>query len=87
MSTDKLDTRLHAATADLADIRLKGRVEAKAFVEGKPMQVSASRTPLRIRDDGNASYDTELIHGEPVLVFAATEHGSSWVQSGIDGYV
>ena len=87
MSRQKLDPRLNAFTRTLADARLKGRVDAQTFVDGRPMRVRAPQLPLRVKDDPRAPYDSELIQGEPVLVFSETDRGSAWVQSEIDGYV
>ena len=42
-----LDPRLHAFRADLADVRLKGRVEAARFVEGAPRRVVAAAAPIK----------------------------------------
>ncbi|QLF69094.1 C40 family peptidase [Peteryoungia desertarenae] len=87
MPTDhKLDARLHAARADLADIRLKGRVEADRFVAGEPAHVCVSLVDLRPAPALSRGIDTQLLFGEPVSVFDRA-NGFAWVQSGLDGYV
>ena len=82
----KLDTRLHAARADLADIRLKGRVEAERYVSGEPGQICVPLVDLRPVPDRAHGIDTQLLLGEPITVFDRA-NGFAWVQSGLDGYV
>lgn len=79
--------RLHAARPDLADARLEGKVEAERFVEGTPKRVGAASAPLRREPRPDAALDTELLHGETVLVFEETAEGWAWVQLDTDGYV
>jgi len=85
--TAKLDPRLNAVRPDRADIRLKGMVAADRFVEGIPRRVVAASAPLKRAPAPEAPLDSELIRGEAVLVFDATDEGWSWVQSRVDGYV
>ncbi|HSG94783.1 MAG TPA: NlpC/P60 family protein [Afifellaceae bacterium] len=82
-----LDPRLHAFRPDLADIRLKGRVEAERFVAGEPFVVIAATAGLYRHPVPDALLESELLYGEPVRVFETTGEGWSWVQSGIDDYV
>lgn len=82
-----LDPRLHAVRPDLADIRLKGRVEARRFVEGVPRRVAAASAPLRRSPRPDAALDTEALHGEMLRVFEETAEGWAWVQLDGDGYV
>jgi cell wall-associated NlpC family hydrolase len=82
-----LDKRLHAMRPDLADIRLKGRVEADRFVDGRPETVRDPIAPLRRQPRPDAPLETEALLGEDVLVFEADEEGWSWVQLLGDGYV
>jgi len=82
-----LHPRLTAARPDLADIRLKGRVEAARFVTGQPRQVIAASAPLRREPRFDAALDTELLHGETVAVFEETAEGWCWVKLDSDGYV
>ncbi|WP_436642266.1 C40 family peptidase [Microbaculum sp. FT89] len=82
-----LHPRLTAARPDLADARLVGKVEAARFVAGTPKRVVAASAPLRRDPRGDAALDTELLHGETVLVFEETAEGWAWVKLDSDGYV
>jgi len=82
-----LDPRLNAYRTDLADIRLRGKVEAPAFADGLVKQVVAPTAPLRREPRPESPIDTELLRGETARVFADTGEGWSWVQSEADGYV
>src|ERR1700736_2485860 len=82
-----LDPRLNAYRPELADMRLRGKVEARAFVEGTVKRVVEPTTPLRRAPRSDSPIDTELLRGETARVFADTGEGWSWVQSEIDGYV
>ncbi len=82
-----LDRRLAAARPDLADERLRGRVEAQRFVPGTPMRVSAPSAPLRREPAPDRSYETEALMGEAARVFEEDEEGFAWVQLERDGYV
>jgi len=82
-----LDPRLNAYRPELADMRLRGKVEASAFVEGTVKRVVAPTTALRRVPRSDSPIDTELLRGETARVFADTGEGWSWVQSEIDGYV
>lgn len=81
-----LDPRLHAFRDDLADARLRGRVEAPRFVEGVPGRVIVGRAPVRKEPAADAELLTFYHYGEPALVFEARE-GFAWCQSMIDDYV
>ena len=81
-----LDARVNAYRPDLADIRLKGEVEASRFVEGEMRRIAVSSTPLRRAPQSDARIDSEALRGEPVRVFEVTAEGWAWVQ-GADGYV
>ena len=81
-----LDRRLHAYRSDLADARLKGRVDALRYVEGQPAMVTAPVANLHSAPSVTAGMDTQLLHGDAVLVFESKD-GWSWVQSERDGYV
>ncbi|MCB1383732.1 MAG: C40 family peptidase [Notoacmeibacter sp.] len=78
--------RLHAVRPDLADARLKGKVEASRFVEGKPMRVRAPVLDLKSAPRPDAGLDTQFLLGERVLVFEEAE-GWAWIQGERDGYV
>lgn len=81
-----LDRRLHAFRPDLADIRLRGRVEAGRWAEGVEAAVAASVADLHAAPDGTSGLDTQLLMGDAVLVFERRA-GWAWVQAERDGYV
>jgi cell wall-associated NlpC family hydrolase len=83
----RLDPRLHAYRPDLADARLKGRIEAARFVEPQARIVAAPAAPVRRRPAQDASLDTEALRGETVSLFEATHEGWAWVQLVRDRYV
>ena len=85
--TTPLDPRLNAFRPDLADIRLKGKVEAARFVEATPRRVVDPSVALKRVPAPDAPLDSELIRGEVVRVFADTGEGWSWVQNETDAYV
>jgi cell wall-associated NlpC family hydrolase len=82
----KLDKRLHAWRDDLADERLKDRLEAAAYAEGKPSQVIVAVCNVHRDPDSHAMQVTQSLMGETVRVFE-TKDGWSWVQLDGDGYV
>lgn len=81
-----LDPRLNAFRADLADERLRGKVEAEDFTAGRPGRVVAPVADLLRAPDAAAGLDTQLILGDEVRVFE-TLGGFAWVQAERDGYV
>ncbi|EKF60514.1 hypothetical protein QWE_05593 [Agrobacterium albertimagni AOL15] len=81
-----LDRRLNAFRSDLADIALKGQVEAECFVTPEPAMVTLPVVALRPKPDLNVGIDTELLMGEEVQVFER-KNGWAWVQAVDDGYV
>ena len=86
MTAAPLDRRLHAFRPDLADERLKGRVEAARFVAGKRARVNVPVLDVRSAPDCDAGLDTQLILGDEVDVFDEAG-GFAWVQGGRDSYV
>lgn len=82
-----LDPRLHAFRPDLADIRLKGRVDAARYVEGTPRRVVAASAPIRRVPRPDAGLESEALSGETVIVFEDLGEGWSWGQLETDGYV
>ena len=81
-----LDRRLDAFRPDLADLRLEGRVQAAAFVAGRPAHVRSPVLDMRRSASLDSGIDTQLLPGQDVVVFDETE-GFAWVQSLADGYV
>jgi cell wall-associated NlpC family hydrolase len=87
MNRELLDPRLNAYRPDLADIRLRGKVESQTFVEGTVQRAIAPTTPIRRAPHLDAPIDTELLRGETARVFEDTGEGWLWVQGETDGYV
>jgi cell wall-associated NlpC family hydrolase len=82
----ELDHRLNAYRDDLADARLKGRVNAAEFVDGTLREVVVPAAAVRSGPRRDASLDTEALQGERVSLFEEL-HGWAWVQLAGDGYV
>jgi cell wall-associated NlpC family hydrolase len=82
-----LDPRLNAFRPDLADIALKGRVEADRFVSREALCVVAPFAPLRRGPADGAMLLTEALRGEEVAVFETTDTGWAWGQLATDRYV
>ena len=80
------DPRLHAYRPDLADARLRGRVEAQAFAEGRPMQVIDPIVALRRTPHEDSPQVTQGLLGEIVSLYDQSD-GWAWVQLQHDGYV
>lgn len=87
MSDGRPDPRIHAWRSDLADTSLRGRVDATRFVDGVPARVRDGVVNLLRAPQQDAPADSQLLMGEPVLVFEETAEGWAWVQSRADGYV
>jgi len=81
-----LDRRLHAFRPDLAEVSLRGKVEAQRFVEGSKAEVAVPVVALRPKPDLASGIDTELLMGEEVMVFERS-NGWCWVKATADGYV
>ncbi len=81
-----LDRRLNAFRPDLADIALRGKVDAERFVTPEPAMVIRPVVALRPKPDRATGIDTELLLGEEVRVFERAE-GWAWVQAVDDGYI
>jgi cell wall-associated NlpC family hydrolase len=80
------DRRLYAFRPDLAEASLRGKVEAKRFVEGEKARVAVPVVPLRAAPDAAKGIDTELLFGEDITVFERRD-GWCWVKASADGYV
>jgi cell wall-associated NlpC family hydrolase len=81
-----LDKRLNAFRSDLADERLRGKVEAARFVTGTPMQVIDPVIDIRREPRPDSGVDNQALYGEPVLLFEDLE-GFGWAQLQTDNYV
>ena len=82
----KPDPRLHAFRPDLADARLRGRVEAGRFVEGFRHQVIEPIVPVHKAPRFDAMQLTQALLGETLVVFESLE-GWAFAQLETDGYV
>lgn len=81
-----LDRRLNAFRPDLADRRLRGRVEAPRFVAGRLAAVSVPVADIRSAPSVDAGLDSQLVLGDQVEIFDEAD-GWAWVQSTGDLYV
>ncbi|MBL8905383.1 MAG: C40 family peptidase [Rhizobiales bacterium] len=81
-----LDPRLHAFRPDLADLRLRGRIEADRFSAGDLLQIVDPIASIRREPRFDAIQTTQALQGETVRVFERRE-GWAWVQLENDGYV
>jgi NlpC/P60 family/Bacterial dipeptidyl-peptidase Sh3 domain len=81
-----LDKRLHAYRDDLADVRLRGQVEAVAFADAELRIVSAPLANLHRQPSATAMQLTQALMGETVRVFEE-KNGWAWVQLARDDYV
>jgi cell wall-associated NlpC family hydrolase len=80
------DRRVTPVRSDLADERLRGKVDAARFSAGTVKQVCATSAPLRRQPSPEAPLDTEALMGELVTVYDEDE-GWAWGQLHSDGYV
>jgi cell wall-associated NlpC family hydrolase len=83
---DLLDPRLNAFRPDLADARLRGRLEARKFVEAVEGRVCIPLVDLKASASTNSTTQHQLLLGEKVLIFENSKE-FHWVQSKCDGYV
>ncbi|MGR3634988.1 MAG: C40 family peptidase [Shimia sp.] len=82
-----MDKRLTPYNGRVAHVSLRGKVDAKEFVEGEIETVVASRTPLTATSDINdRNLLRELIAGDTVRVLEYHK-GNAFVISEKDGYV
>ncbi|KQS87955.1 MULTISPECIES: NlpC/P60 family protein [unclassified Rhizobium] len=84
--SDLPDRRLNAYRPDLAEERLRGIVEAPAYVTGSAGVICVPVMQMRARPELECGTDTELLLGETVHVFD-TSGGWAWVKADFDGYV
>lgn len=77
------DRRLTPATARVAHVSLRGRIEAPAWTEGTPARVARPVADLLVRPDGPR--DRQLLAGERVTVIDRTDrHAFVWAAK--DGF-
>jgi cell wall-associated NlpC family hydrolase len=82
-----LDPRLNAYRPDVADARLKGKVDAKRFVAGERRRVVVDAAPIRHQPTIEAPYASELLRGEAFVLFDEDREGWAWGQLETDAYV
>ena len=84
--TQQFDPRVNAIRKDLADRRLKGRVEAPRFSTSAPAHIVASIASVRAQPSFDAPQVAAFVYGENIRVFDA---GGAWrwVQADADCYV
>ncbi len=85
-TTGAPDPRVNAFRPDLADERLRGRIEATRYTAGERYQVVRAVVPLKTKPSTFAGTDSELLYGERVTAFDFAD-GWAWVQLVRDGYV
>jgi cell wall-associated NlpC family hydrolase len=81
-----MDKRLNAFRPDLADLALKGQVEAVRFSQGIKMRVIAPVASVHREPRFDAMQTTQALFGEEATVFDVQE-GWAWVQLVRDRYV
>lgn len=82
-----LDPRVAPARPDLAAEHLRGKVEARRFVEGTLQEVIVGIVPIRKLPAHDAPLLTEALYGERITVYETDEEGWAWGQLKSDGYV
>lgn len=80
------DPRINAYRPDLADVRLRGQVQAASFVDGRDARVIQAVAPVRTAPDEEAPLATQALLGESLRVFEERD-GWSWGQLLGDSYV
>jgi cell wall-associated NlpC family hydrolase len=86
LSDRPLDPREHPFRAEVAASYLKGRVEAKRFVDGELFKVGVGVLGMHGAADAGAGRISELLFGERFIVYQ-TLGDWVWGQSQADGYV
>jgi cell wall-associated NlpC family hydrolase len=81
-----LEKRTHAYRTDIADLRLKGQVDAKVFREGSLMQMVGPLATLHRTPSFEGSQETQILFGETIRMFDEAD-GWAWVQLQRDNYV
>jgi cell wall-associated NlpC family hydrolase len=82
-----LDPRVTPARPDLAAEHLRGKVEARRFVEGALQEVIVGIVPIRKSPAHDAPLLTEALYGERITIYESDEEGWAWGQLKSDGYV
>src|SRR5579872_1166659 len=82
-----LDPRINPFRPEIAADYLRGKVEAKRFVEGARHEVIEPVTGLRRAPSHEARLDTQVLYGERIVIYETTGEGWAWGQLETDGYV
>jgi cell wall-associated NlpC family hydrolase len=80
------DSRITPARGDLAASSLRGKVDAKSFVDGGMHVLAVGRTALRAGPSATSGMASEILFGEAVAVYERRD-GWAWVQCALDDYV
>jgi cell wall-associated NlpC family hydrolase len=86
LAMNKIDPRLNAVRADIADARLATVVKGARLVEGEAKEVAVPLLSLYREPRFDARLDTQGLMGERVRVFDVRE-GWAWLQLEADDYV
>lgn len=81
----RINPRCNAVRPDLADVRLRGQVEAERFVSGEPACIVAPYVGLHVKPAADAGIGTQALYGEAALVFERKDDWA-WIQLAGDGY-
>jgi len=82
----KLDTRIHAARGDLADLALAGVLFSAHYARAVELTCVTAGTPLLASDTQKAQAVSELLRGESFHALDMTAEWA-WGFCGHDGYV
>lgn len=85
MTADGRDPRLTPARPEVADIRLKGQVEADVYAHGAARRVVTPVADLRAHPRPDCPLDSQALLGETATYYAEVE-GYAFVQLDRDGY-
>ena len=80
------DARVTPARGDLAASSLRGKVDAKLYVDGTASGLGVGRTGLRAGPSSTSGMASEVLFGEIVTVYERRD-GWAWVQCALDDYV
>ncbi len=83
---NKIDPRLHALRADIADARLAAMARGARLVDGELRQVAAPLLSVYREPRFDARLDTQALLGERLRIFDSQE-GWAWLQLETDSYV
>jgi len=86
MSKPNLDPRLYAYRPDLADERLRGKVNSTNFVSAEPAKIGINIADIYAKPDQQSPRLSQLLFGQNVLVFE-DRNGFCWIQAVDDDYV